>query len=42
MKKNAYLISAFRGPIVDQQPLIKALKDKIIDGATLDVFETES
>ena len=41
MKKSAYLINASRGHIVDQQALIKALKDKIIAGAALDVFETE-
>jgi len=41
MKKSAYLINASRGPVVDQQALIEALKDKIIAGAALDVFETE-
>jgi len=41
MKRSAYLINASRGPVVDQQALIKALKDKIIAGAALDVFETE-
>jgi len=41
MKKSAYLINTSRGPVVDQQALIKALKDKIIAGAALDVFETE-
>jgi len=41
MKKSAYLINASRGPVVNQQALIKALKDKIIAGAALDVFETE-
>jgi len=41
MKKSSYLINASRGPVVDQQALIKVLKDKIIAGAALDVFETE-
>jgi len=41
MKKSAYLINASRGPVVDQQVLIKVLKDKVIAGAALDVFETE-
>ena len=41
MKKNVYLINASRGLVVDQNALIKALKDKTIAGAALDVFETE-
>jgi len=41
MKKSAYLINASRGPVVEQQALIKALKNKMIAGAALDVFETE-
>jgi len=41
MKKNAYLINASRGPVVDQQALINALKNEMISGAALDVFEKE-
>jgi len=41
MKKNSYLINTARGSVVDQQALIKALKNKLIAGAALDVFETE-
>jgi len=41
MKKSAYLINTSRGPVVDQKDLIKVLKDKIIAGVVLDVFETE-
>jgi len=41
MKKNSYLINASRGPVVDQTALIKALKEKKIKGAALEVFETE-
>jgi len=41
MKKNAYLINASRGPVVDQQALINALKNGIISGVALDVFEKE-
>ena len=41
MKKSAYLINASRGPVVDQKALVKALKDEMIAGAALDVFETE-
>ncbi|MGL4561826.1 MAG: hydroxyacid dehydrogenase [Brevinema sp.] len=41
MKKNAYLINASRGKVVDQKALINALKNKTIMGAALDVFEEE-
>ena len=41
MKKSAFLINAARGPIVDEQVLIKALNEGWIRGAGLDVFEQE-
>lgn len=41
MKKDAILINTSRGPIVDEQALIWALRGKIIRGAALDVFEHE-
>ena len=41
MKATAYLINVARGPIVDEQALIKALREKRIAGAGLDVFEKE-
>lgn len=41
MKNSAYLINAARGPIVDQEALIWALKENVIKGAALEVFETE-
>jgi phosphoglycerate dehydrogenase-like enzyme len=41
MKKSAYLINTARAPIVDQATLLKALQDKKIAGAGLDVFEVE-
>jgi glyoxylate reductase len=41
MKKNAYLINTSRGPIVEEQALIRALRNNIIRGAALDVFENE-
>ena len=41
MKENAYLINTSRGPVVDENALVKILKDKKIKGAALDVFEEE-
>ncbi|MGB9727003.1 MAG: phosphoglycerate dehydrogenase [Nitrososphaeria archaeon] len=41
MKKNAILINAARGPIVDEKALYKALKEKWILAAGLDVMEKE-
>ena len=41
MKPAAYLINSARGPIVDEQALVRALKAKRIAGAGLDVFENE-
>ena len=41
MKDSAYLINAARGPLVDEKTLLKALVDKRIAGAALDVFELE-
>lgn len=41
MKKTAVLINASRGPIVDEVALAKALQEKEIWGAGLDVFENE-
>ena len=41
MKKTAYLINTARGPIVDQDALTDALRERRIRGAGLDVFEEE-
>ena len=37
MKSTAYLINAGRGPIVNEQSLVEALDNKVIEGAALDV-----
>ncbi|WP_456396628.1 hydroxyacid dehydrogenase [Thermococcus sp.] len=41
MKPTAILINAARGPIVDTDALVKALREGWIAGAALDVFEEE-
>ncbi len=41
MKKNAVLINTARGPVVDSKALSDALKNNIIAGAGIDVFEIE-
>ena len=41
MKPSAYLINTARGPIVDQKALTKALQERRIAGAGLDVLEQE-
>ena len=41
MKSESYLINTSRGGIVDEMALYRALKDKKIAGAALDVFEEE-
>jgi phosphoglycerate dehydrogenase-like enzyme len=41
MKPTAWLINTSRGPIVEEQALISALKNKQIAGAAVDVFDTE-
>ncbi|HGE72355.1 TPA: D-glycerate dehydrogenase [Candidatus Poribacteria bacterium] len=41
MKPTAYLINTSRGPVIDEEELAEALKNKVIAGAALDVFEYE-
>jgi glyoxylate reductase len=41
MKKSAYLINTARGQVVDEAALVRALRNKGIAGAAMDVYEHE-
>jgi D-3-phosphoglycerate dehydrogenase len=41
MKSSGYVINTSRGSIIDEKALVKALKEKVIAGAAIDVFEDE-
>ena len=41
MKRTAFLVNTARGPIVDEEGLAWALKERLIAGAALDVYERE-
>jgi glyoxylate reductase len=41
MRPSVYLVNTARGPIVDEKALVRALEEKRIAGAALDVYERE-
>ncbi len=41
MKPTAYLINTARGPIIDEDALVLALRENWIEGAAIDVYEEE-
>ena len=41
MKRTAFLVNTARGPVVDEEALVWALKERLIAGAALDVYERE-
>ena len=41
MRPSAYIVNTARGPIVDEKALVRALEEKRIAGAALDVYERE-
>jgi len=41
MKKNAMIINVSRGSVINEKDLIKSLRNKVIAGAALDVFDNE-
>lgn len=41
MKQSAFLINTSRGPVIDEEALAEALREKEIAGAGLDVYEKE-
>jgi len=41
MKPSAFIINTSRGPLIEENALVKVLKDRSIAGAGLDVFDVE-
>jgi glyoxylate reductase len=41
MKPTAFLVNSSRGPVVDEKALVRALAERRIAGAGLDVYENE-
>lgn len=41
MKRTAFLLNTSRGPVVDEPALVRALRERWIAGAGIDVYETE-
>jgi lactate dehydrogenase-like 2-hydroxyacid dehydrogenase len=41
MRQSAVLVNVARGPVVDERALVDALRDGVIAGAALDVYERE-
>lgn len=41
MKPSAYMVNTSRGPVIDEAALVEALRNNVIKGAALDVFENE-